>query len=92
MGPATVCSMISEDAPGYTALTTTCGGAICGYSAIGKLVKAINPDKVMISEITNANLGRDKKKLLIMIRYPMLFLLFIIGVSLAKLRFCILYF
>ncbi len=38
MGVATVSARVCGFAPGYTAVTTTVGGAISGYEATGSVV------------------------------------------------------
>ena len=43
-GAATVSATTSADAPGYLALTTTVGGAISGYSEIGRVEIGNGPD------------------------------------------------
>src|SRR5438876_873169 len=62
IGEATVCSSTSADAPGYTALTVTTGGAISGYWAIGRLRIADKPASTRNTEITAAKIGRSIKK------------------------------
>src|SRR5258705_6531087 len=62
IGEATVCSSTSADAPGYTALTVTTGGAISGYCAIGRLRIADRPASTRNTEITAAKIGRSMKK------------------------------
>src|SRR5438876_6793683 len=62
IGEATVCSSTSADAPGYTVLTVTTGGAISGYCAIGRLRIAESPASTRNTEITAAKIGRSMKK------------------------------
>src|SRR5512146_1578855 len=64
IGAATVASMTSALAPGYTAVICTCGGVISGYIAIGSWVIVIAPASRITSEMTMANLGLEIKKLL----------------------------
>src|SRR5437773_12362716 len=61
-GDATVCSSTSADAPGYTAVIVTTGGAISGYCAIGRLRIADRPASTRNTEITAAKIGRSMKK------------------------------
>src|SRR5258708_30898968 len=62
IGAATVCSSVSADAPGYTAVTLTTGGAISGYCAIGSVRIAARPASTRNSDITAAKIGRSMKK------------------------------
>src|SRR5258706_1229609 len=62
IGDATVCSTTSAEAPGYTALTVTTGGAISGYCAIGRWRIAERPASTRNTEITAAKIGRSIKK------------------------------
>ncbi len=62
IGAATVCSITSADAPGYTARTVTTGGAISGYCAIGSERIEARPAITMKTESTAANIGRSMKK------------------------------
>src|SRR4029077_4735260 len=50
------------DAPGYTALTVTTGGAISGYCAMGRLRIADRPASARSPESTAAKIGRSMKK------------------------------
>src|SRR5258705_7061740 len=61
-GDATVSSSTLAEAPGYTALTVTTGGAISGYCAIGRLRIADRPASTRNTEITAAKIGRSMKK------------------------------
>src|SRR5215468_8477084 len=61
-GAATVFSITSADAPGYTAVTVTTGGAISGYCAIGSVRIAASPASTKNSAITAAKIGRSMKK------------------------------
>src|ERR1035437_5322804 len=61
-GAATALATVSALAPGYTADTETEGGAICGYCAIGRFFIDTRPAKVMMIEMTAANIGRSIKK------------------------------
>ena len=56
-----VLATTSALAPGYEAETTTSGGVISGYRAIGKENKEITPAKVKTMEITIAKRGRSIK-------------------------------
>jgi hypothetical protein len=69
MGVATVAAMTSAEAPGYVALMFTVGGAISGYSEIGKDRCAMAPAIVKRIERTAAKIGRSIKKWE-RIRYP----------------------
>src|SRR3954449_9508988 len=62
MGAATVSAMTSADAPAYVAFTTTVGGAISGYSVMGRARKEIAPTRVSMIEMTPAKIGRSIKK------------------------------
>src|SRR6266853_2872421 len=62
MGVATVSASTFGFAPGYTARTTTVGGAISGYCAIGNWNTAIPPTSTMTMERTAAKIGRRMKK------------------------------
>src|SRR5690242_17463955 len=62
IGAATVCSITSAEAPGYTACTVTTGGAISGYCAIGRFLIAASPASTMKIESTAAKIGRSMKK------------------------------
>src|SRR5436309_3492761 len=61
-GAATVCSMTSALAPGYTATTLTTGGAISGYWAIGSVRIADRPAMTKKIDSTAAKMGRSMKK------------------------------
>ena len=63
MGAATVLERVSALAPGKVAVTTTVGGAICGYCAIGNCTAAVSPASTMIMDKTDANIGRVIKNL-----------------------------
>src|SRR5712691_5751838 len=62
MGVATVSASTFGFAPGYTARTTTVGGAISGYCAMGSWNTAIPPTSTMTMERTAAKIGRRMKK------------------------------
>src|SRR6266550_61652 len=62
MGVATVSASTFGFAPGYTARTTTVGGAISGYCAMGNWNTAIPPTSTMTMESTAAKIGRRMKK------------------------------
>src|SRR5713101_44229 len=49
-------------APGNEVDTSTCGGTICGYCAIGRPNAATAPASVMMSEMTVEKMGRSMKK------------------------------
>ncbi len=55
---ATTCAF----APGYEADTSTVGGVISGYCAIGSDVTATPPASVMMIDSTDAKMGRLMKK------------------------------
>ena len=61
IGAATVCSSTKADAPGYTAVTCTTGGAISGYCAMGRARMAAKPANTITIEITNAKIGLSIK-------------------------------
>src|SRR5213592_100403 len=61
-GAATVCSITSALAPGYTATTLTTGGAISGYCAIGSERIADRPAMTKKIDSTAAKIGRSMKK------------------------------
>src|SRR5260370_25380445 len=63
MGAATVSATTWALAPGYAAETSTVGGAISGYWAIGKVNSAMPPPKVMTMDRTEAKMGRLMKNL-----------------------------
>src|SRR5438128_12632676 len=62
MGAATVSATTCALAPGYAAETSTVGGAISGYWAIGKVNSAMPPPKVITMDRTEAKIGRLMKK------------------------------
>src|SRR5262245_47432532 len=62
IGVATVWAITSADAPAKLAFTTTVGGAISGYSVIGRARSEMYPISVMIIEMTLAKIGRSTKK------------------------------
>src|SRR5947208_13314144 len=62
IGAATVCSITSAEAPGYTACTVTTGGAMSGYCAIGRLRIAARPASTMKMDSTAAKIGLSIKK------------------------------
>src|SRR5437764_996762 len=57
IGVATVSATVCADAPGYCVLTTTVGGAICGYSEIGSVVYEIAPTTSNTMDSTIASTG-----------------------------------
>src|SRR5438874_5948115 len=61
IGAATVCSITSAEAPGYTACTVTTGGAISGYCAMGRLRIAARPASTMKMDSTAAKIGLSMK-------------------------------
>ena len=61
-GVATDCSMVSASAPGYCAVTSICGGTICGNSAIGRPPSATTPPSTVTMAMTIATIGRRMKK------------------------------
>src|SRR5678816_3767538 len=62
IGAATVCSSVCAEAPGYTAVTVTTGGAISGYWPIGRTRIAARPASTRNMEMTAAKIGRSMKK------------------------------
>ena len=58
----TVSSMVLAEAPGYLAVTTTCGEAISGNWATGKALKAKAPAAITTMAKTQAKMGRLMKK------------------------------
>src|SRR3954464_14727039 len=62
IGAATVSATVSELAPGKIADTSTVGGVISGYCAIGSVQTAMPPAKVITIESTEAKIGRSIKK------------------------------
>src|SRR5882762_9575739 len=62
MGVATVSASTFGFAPGYTARTTTVGGAISGYCAMGNWNTLIPPTSTITMERTAAKIGRRMKK------------------------------
>src|SRR5436305_8949036 len=62
IGAATVCSITSAEAPGYTACTVTTGGAMSGYCAIGRFLIAARPASTMKIDNTAAKIGLSMKK------------------------------
>src|SRR5258707_7322088 len=61
MGWATVAATTAPEAPGYTAVTDTCGGTISGYCAIGIDTSASAPAIVVTIAMTIASRGRSTK-------------------------------
>src|SRR5207248_4346269 len=61
IGAATVSATTWALAPGYTAVTRTVGGVICGYCAIGSSAAAMSPINTMTIEMTQARTGRSMK-------------------------------
>src|SRR5207244_11729419 len=62
IGAATVLATSLALAPGYAADTSTVGGAISGYWAIGSVNNAMLPPSVMTMDSTEAKIGRLMKK------------------------------
>src|SRR5262249_19314774 len=62
MGAATVSATTCAFAPGYTADTSTVGGVISGYWAMGNEKTAMPPANVMMIDNTEAKIGRLIKK------------------------------
>ena len=62
IGVATVSASTFGFAPGYTARTTTVGGAISGYCAMGNWNAAMPPTSTMTMDRTAAKIGRRMKK------------------------------
>src|SRR4051812_18225094 len=65
IGAATVSETVRASAPGYAAVTTTCGGTTSGYWAIGSWVRASRPARVMSTERTAAKTGRVMKNCMV---------------------------
>src|SRR5262249_60670937 len=61
-GAATVSATTLALAPGYDADTSTVGGAISGYWAMGSVNRAMVPARVMTIDSTEAKIGRLMKK------------------------------
>src|SRR5262249_39586084 len=61
-GAATVSATTWALAPGYDAATSTVGGAISGYWAIGSVNRAMPPPSTMTIDSTEAKIGRLMKK------------------------------
>src|SRR6185369_6894216 len=61
-GAATVSATTAGLAPGYSAETTTEGGATSGYSLMGSRCSAMKPARKIMIEITPAKIGRSMKK------------------------------
>src|SRR5579864_9419981 len=57
----TVSSTVFADAPGYTALICTAGGAMVGYCAIGRVNTDATPASIRMMAITHAKIGRSIK-------------------------------
>src|SRR5271157_1186902 len=62
IGAATVSATVWASAPGYEAETSTVGGVISGYWAMGNTHTAIPPASVMTIDSTEAKIGRWMKK------------------------------
>ena len=60
-GFVTADSTVCASAPMYVLVTTTCGGAICGYCAIGSVGMETRPTRKMSAEMTPARIGRLTK-------------------------------
>src|SRR5207302_5539333 len=63
IGAATVSATTLALAPGYDADTSTVGGAISGYCAIGSVMSAMPPARVITIDSTEAKIGRLMKNL-----------------------------
>src|SRR4029077_9481123 len=63
IGAATVSATTWALAPGYVADTSTVGGVISGYWAIGRANTASSPASVTMIDSTEAKMGRFMKKL-----------------------------
>ena len=61
-GAATVSATVSADAPEYAALMAIVGGAISGYCDSESCGYANAPIRVMMTAMTDANIGRSMKK------------------------------
>src|SRR5579872_2860307 len=61
MGAATVSATTCALAPGYTAETSTVGGVISGYCAMGSVHSEMPPASVMMIDSTEAKIGRSMK-------------------------------
>src|SRR4051794_39599594 len=61
MGAATVSATTWAFAPGYDAETSTVGGVMSGYCAIGNVNNAIVPPRTMTIDSTDAKIGRLMK-------------------------------
>lgn len=70
MGAATVSRTVWAFAPGYDAVTSTVGGVISGYCAMGSEGIATRPAMVMRIESTEAKIGLSMKKNEIMAAFP----------------------
>src|SRR5687768_13424767 len=62
IGVATVVATTCAFAPGYTAVTSTVGGATSGYCESGSCERETAPIMTMTSERTVAKIGRSTKK------------------------------
>src|SRR5436305_10433789 len=62
MGAATVSATTCALAPGYDADTSTVGGAISGYWAIGRVNRAMLPPSTTTIDSTEAKIGLLMKK------------------------------
>src|SRR5262249_27825035 len=62
MGADTACSQVSASAPGYVAASWISGGAMLGYSEIGRDSIDTIPTSVMRIAMTMATIGRLMKK------------------------------
>ena len=61
IGAATVLIKVSAEAPRYETVMVATGGAIWGYCATGSTLNASRPANTMISERTDAKMGRRTK-------------------------------
>jgi hypothetical protein len=62
IGVATVWDTTSADAPGYVAVTAIVGGAMSGYSEIGKVCCTKAPAIISSKDSTVAKIGLSMKK------------------------------
>src|SRR4051794_3929244 len=61
IGAATVSATVWALAPGYAQVTWIVGGVMSGYWAIGRLISARSPIRMMKMEMTQAKMGRSIK-------------------------------
>src|SRR5256885_14690740 len=73
IGAATVSATTWALAPGYVADTSTVGGAISGYCAIGSVNRATLPPSTMTMDSTEAKIGRlmkNRENILVNTSFP----------------------